>query len=150
MAQALLINGDLYRSLQNNQLAACFLKRVQLWQVNAPSRLLQVLFLQWLGDSHGTWMCFFPFGSTRLRAVVWARCEALWEPRLHFTDTQACAFMPRPIKMALPGCYLLGLAAAVQEDLSFLWSIFTARGARNSSLWAIFSSTRVDLTSLDT
>lgn len=38
------------------------------------------------------------------------------EARLHFADTQACAFMPRPIKMALSGCYLLGLAVAVQGD----------------------------------
>lgn len=60
------------------------------------------------------------------------------EPRLHFADTQACAFMPRPIKMAESGCYLLGLAAAVQGDWSFSWNIFTAKGVQNSSLCAIF------------
>lgn len=54
MAQALPISRDLYLLLQNNHLAACFLKRAQLWQANGMRRLLQVLFQRWLGDSRGT------------------------------------------------------------------------------------------------
>lgn len=51
--------------------------------------------------------------------VIWqqgARRCGNGRGRLHFADTQACAFMPRPIKMALSACYLLGLAVAVQGD----------------------------------
>lgn len=36
---------------------------------------------------------------------------------LNFTDTQACAFMPKPIKMVMPSCFLLRLrAGAGLED----------------------------------
>lgn len=74
---------------------------------------LNVLFVFFLSPSR---FSFLYFCHTRLRVVVWVRCKALWEPRLHFADTQACFFMPRPIKMALSGSYLQRLAAAVQED----------------------------------
>lgn len=99
-AQALPINRNLYLAAKQSvggllsrrsaalaskrpeQIASSYLSAVAWWQ---PWDL-NVLFL----------LCvffFFPVGSTRLRAV-----EVLREPRLHFTDTQARAFKPRPIK----------------------------------------------------
>lgn len=43
----------------------------------------------------------------------------LVEAQLHFADTRACAFMPRPIKMALSGCYLLGLTVQYRGIKAF-------------------------------
>lgn len=91
--------------------------------------------------------CIF-FGPTRLRVVVWVRCKALWEPQLHFADTQVCAFMPRPIKMALSGCYLLGLLLQYRRIKAF-YEAFSQPKVCAIVACEPFSSTKVDLTLLD-
>lgn len=48
MAEAIPVSGDTYL------LVVCFLKRAQLWQEKAKSRLLQVLFQRWHSDSGGS------------------------------------------------------------------------------------------------
>lgn len=48
--------------VSRNQLAARCLGGAQLWQVNATSRLLQVIYQLWRGDSRGTLMFCFWFG----------------------------------------------------------------------------------------
>lgn len=99
-----------------------FICEMALWQ---PWALFFVLFF------------FTPLRPTQFKAVCWEQRWALWEPQLHFTDTQACAFVPKPIKIVMPSCFLLRLhAGAGLEDWSDLWGIFSGKGQSNSSLCA--------------
>ncbi len=112
------------------QIASSFISAMACWRLTA------------MGDE-----CVFS-GPACFRVVVWARCKALWEPRLHFADTQACAFMPRPIKW--PCQAAISWDSLLQyRGIKAFYEAFSQPKVCAIAACMPFSSTRVDLTSLD-
>lgn len=88
------------------------------------------------------------FSPTRFRVVVWARCKALWEPQLYFADTQACAFMPRPIKW--PCQAAISWDSLLQySGIKAFYEAFSQPKVCAIAACVPFPSTSMDLTLLD-